>query len=472
MSENKISKEDLSEEEQPLLDYADSVNADESTDYVKKNKEKRAKKEKKEKKKRTFGGELRVNALALFLGAVVLVVVCVFGTFFFAGKFYESQYFLNPSTKVSFDSEETDLTKIAKFQEIIDFIDEKYYEEYDINTLIEGAIDGMVESLEDDYSKYYLPDTMEEYTSFIDGTYNGVGIVIEDNENGKYVSEVTADSPAEKAGVKVGDIMTKVNGTAVVGMAMSELSSYFETEGTVLEIEFLLADGTTTVRKITVSAVKEPTVYAKDIDGGIKYIQITQFISGTSDEFRSAVETAVSGNSCKGIILDLRNNPGGYESEASKVADIILPEGVIATAKDRSGTVVKTVNSDADCISVPMVILINQNTASAAELVTGAFRDFEKGDIIGVKSYGKALGQQNKEFSADGSGIVLSTSRYYTPSGECIDKVGITPTQIVELEDAYSSLDPDAIPEGADLQLNAALEALGIEVKDTTENVS
>lgn len=259
--------------------------------------------------------------------------------------------------------------------------------------------------------------------------------------------------------------MTAVNGKTITEMEENELASYFKKEGETVEVTFILADGTSSVKSITVESIKEKTVYTKALDGGLQYIRITQFINGTSDEFKTAVDAALMGDSCKGIILDLRNNPGGYESEASKVADIILPEGTIATAQDRDGNVVKTITSDASAISVPMVILINQNTASAAELVTGAFRDFKAGEIVGVKSYGKALAQRNKEFGSDGSGIVLSTSRYFTPSGECIDKVGIMPTKIVELAEEYASLSPDMIPEGCDIQLYVAMEALGVDAE-------
>ncbi len=493
MSDNKkIKNSDETKDNQPLLEYAEAVST-ENTDGVeslanaedavaKKKKEKKQKTDKAEnkeavsesentpvKKTRDFGGEIRINIFGIFIGAAVLIILSVFITFFVAGKVYEGKFSIKESKSVTFAQKETKPASIAKFQEIIDFIDQNYYTTFDSNELIEGAIEGMVEKLEDNYSAYYGPSEMDSYTSFIEGTYSGVGITVVDVENGKEVKSVNKGSPAEKAGVKNGDIITAVNGKKLSEMAESEFSTYFAKEGNSLKIEFILNDGSVVTRDIKVEKIKEETVSVKDLEGGLKYIRISQFIIGTADDFRLTIDKVMLGDSCKGIILDLRNNPGGYANEASKVADMLLPEGIIATTKDRSGKVVETIKSGASSIDVPMVILINQNTASAAELVTGAFRDFKKGEIVGVKSYGKALGQRNKVFKADGSGIVLSTSRYYTPSGECIDGVGIKPTKVVELDEAYTYLSPENIPEGKDLQLYAAMEALGVSVEVETE---
>lgn len=177
---------------------------------------------------------------------------------------------------------------------------------------------------------------------------------------------------------------------------------------------------------------KIDVVSSKELDNYIKYVKIDRFSEGSSEAFRNEM-TKLSETATDGIIIDLRGNPGGYADEAIAIADIILPKGTTATAIDRDGNTVRTAESDENEINVPVVLLVNGNTASAAELLTGAFRDFKKGDIIGTKTYGKALAQIRITFESDNSGIVLSTYKYLTPSGECIDGVGITPT--IEVED-------------------------------------
>jgi len=455
MAEEKINES--VPEESPLLDYAAAVNGE-----VPEKKKKSLFGDKKLFKKIKVKSELKVNAFVLFLCAAVLVVVTVFATFLLADKFYYNGYALNKGNKVTFRDENADTMKIAKFQDVLDFINENYYTDYDVNDLIEGAIKGVVDELDDPYSTYYSPDTMDEYISFVEGSYSGIGITVEKKENGYLVAEVAKDSPAEKAGVKIGDIMTAINGESVADMARDKFTKYLKTDGNSLNITFTTADGTSVDRKITVSVIKEQTVTAKQLEGDLVYIRISQFVPGTAESFKFAVDKAVSNPDCKGLIIDLRNNPGGYADEASKIADYILPEGVIATAQNRKGETVKVIKSDANCISIPMSVLINANTASASELLAGAIRDFKYGKLVGVKSYGKALAQINKEYKDDGSGIVLSTSRYFTPSGECIDGVGITPDIATELADEHKSAEIDKIPTGYDIQLYAAMEALGV----------
>ncbi|MBE7064933.1 MAG: S41 family peptidase [Ruminococcaceae bacterium] len=464
MADDEKIIENQQSDEQPLLDYAATVNG----------------KAPEKKKKSLFGGknifknvrkkaEVKVNAFVLFLLAAVLIVVTVFATFILADKFYYNGYALEKGNKVTFRDKDADSVKIAKFQDILDFINENYYTDYDINELIEGAINGVVEELEDPYSKYYSPDTMDEYISFVEGTYSGIGITVTKTDTGYLVEEVTADSPAAKAGVKVGETMTAINGESVINMEAEKFNSYLKTDGNALTVSFITADGKTVDRKITVAIIKEQTVNVKKLEGDLVCVSITQFVPGTADSFKFAIEKIVADKTYKGVVIDLRNNPGGYVDEASKVADMILPEGTVATAQNRKGETVKKITSDTECISIPIAVIINENTASAAELLAGAIRDFKYGALVGVKSYGKALAQINKKYENDGSGIVLSTSRYFTPSGECIDGVGITPSTVVELADEYKDVSVDKIPTGYDVQLYAAMSALGVE---STEKIT
>ena len=216
------------------------------------------------------------------------------------------------------------------------------------------------------------------------------------------------------------------------------------------------SDDTAETLTITVARVSRQSVFVTDYEG-IMYVRITQFDEDTGAEFLQAMEK-IEAVGCRGMILDLRDNGGGYESQADIVADRILPAGVIAYSEDKNGNRLSEILSDETCINVPLAVLVNGRTASASELVTGAIRDYEKGTIIGTKTFGKALGQTRREYTEDGSGIILTVARYFTPSGECIHGTGITPDLIVELPEEYAEASIDEIPFEQDTQLQKAFE--------------
>ena len=405
------------------------------------------------------GDKVKLNFLSLFLAFAVVIIVTVFVTFLVARGMYKKETKIYKSSSVCFDDKKLDADKVAKFQEILDFVRANYYKDYDINDMIEGAIEGMVSSLEDPYGGYYAPGNMDSYTSFVEGSYTGVGFSVSACEEGLLVTEVFEGSPAEKAGFVAGDVITRINGKAAAELSTEELSAILKVEGAAIKIKAVKADGSVLDAEVVAEKIIPQSVEYRELRSGIKYIEIKQFIKDTSKEFKAAVDKAAEAGA-KGIIIDLRNNPGGYADEATAVADIILPEGTIATSRDRNDKILTEIKSDKNEITVPVVILVNQNSASASELVTGAFRDFKKGEIVGVHTYGKALSQINRVFDKDGSGIVLSYSRYFTPSGECIDGVGIEPTVKVELAEEYKNTMPLEIPEGQDLQLNKAIEII------------
>ncbi len=401
-----------------------------------------------------------VNFLVLFIAFAVVIVITVFATFFVAKKMFVKNVGVKGGSTVSFADESLDPQKTAKLQYIIDFIKQNYYKDFDMDELVEGAIEGMVDALEDPYGGYYPPDTMDSYTSFIEGSYTGVGIKAVACDSGMKVAEIIADTPAAEAGFVAGDIITHINGQEVKKLSSEQINSMLGVAGKEIKLKGIRADGVTAFDiGLTVKTVVTATVHYKELDNNVKYIYISQFTPGTAEKFKEAVEKAAS-ESCRGIIIDLRGNPGGYEHEASAVADMILPEGTIATSRDRDDKILRTVTSDKNEITAPVVLLVNQDSASAAELVAGAFRDFKKGEIVGVHTYGKALAQINKDFEADGSGIVLTTSRYFTPSGECIDGVGIAPTVQVELPEEFKKTKPSDIPFESDTQLAKAIEII------------
>ena len=401
---------------------------------------------------------IRINGGILFLGAILLVVITVFATFFVADKLYYNGALFRESDHVSFSGENADKYKTAKFQDILNFIENNYCLDYDVNKVIEGAINGAVEALGDPYTRYLKPGELNDYVDNITGTYTGVGITYMLTEKGMMVSDVMEASPAAKAGMRQNDLITQINGKAVAAYAGEELSALFGTAGTEVTLSVIHADNTAEDLKITVAKISRQSVFVTNYDG-IMYVKITQFDEDTGAEFLKAIEK-IEAVGCSGIILDLRNNGGGYENQADIVADRILPEGIIAYSEDKNGNRISEIKSDETCIDVPLVVLVNERTASASELVTGAIRDHKKGTIVGGKTYGKALGQTTREYTKDGSGIILTVARYFTPSGECIHGTGITPDVPVELPEEYRDAALEEIPFEQDAQLQKAFEIL------------
>ncbi|MBO7502843.1 MAG: PDZ domain-containing protein [Clostridia bacterium] len=397
-------------------------------------------------------------AIIAILLAVLLFLVGLCG--YYIGRISSRVSTKKAATGYSVDFTEQGLDdeQTAKLQSVYRFIIDNYYTDVDPNELIEGAVRGMAESINDPYGSYYRPGKMSDYTDFIDGSYNGIGMTVKTVDGSIIVTEVAEDSPASRAGIVPGDIVKAVNGKSAEGVPLSELRDELSKTGAeiVLTIE---NEGVTRDVRCTVEKIIKKTVSTRDLGGGLKYIRITQFIGGTAEEFRKAL-LEITEDGADGLIIDLRGNPGGYVSEAAEISDILLPEGTVAVSKRRDGTVVSTLTSDANGVKVPMVMLVNGGTASASELLAGAFRDFKAGTIVGSHTYGKALAQINLTFESDGSGIVLSTHRYFTPSGECIDGVGIEPDVTVLPAEEYKNTDPDNIPEGEDAVLNMAIEIL------------
>ena len=400
-------------------------------------------------------GSSRMFAVISIIAVILLIVLAAICGFFL-GKIAGKATSGVKGNSVDFTYENVDSRQIAKLQTIYRFICDNYYEDVDADELLEGAVRGMTDALGDPYGSYYRPGKMVDYTDFVDGRYNGVGIEIVREDGRIYVIDVTEDSPASLSGFLPGDEIVSVNGREVALIETAELKDIFSSVGTEFTCRLKNEDGVREVR-CTPQPIVRKTVRMERRDDGVVYIKIDQFIDGTAAEFKNALKEA-SSEVVSGFIIDLRDNPGGFVNEAVMISDIILPEGPIAFAKQRDGKIVRTYDSDANHIDAPMVLLVNGRTASSAELLTGAFRDFDAGEIVGTSTYGKALAQITHEFDYDGSGIVLSAYRYYTPSGECIDGLGIKPTVEIVLPSRYEDVEVEAIPEGEDLQYLKAVE--------------
>lgn len=345
---------------------------------------------------------------------------------------------------------------IEKLQLIEKIIDTYFYEEdIDRSVLEEGAYRGMVEALGDPYSQYYSAEELNQLYQDTQGVYYGIGAYISLDAVTSYakISGVIAGTPAEEADLRENDIIYKVEDTDVYGMALEEVTGMIKgEEGTTVHLT-LVRDGMEIEKEIERRKVESPTVNSEMYEDGIAYIQITEFDNVTEDQFADALAVA-KGSGMKGLILDLRGNPGGNLMSVVNIAKMMLPEGLIVYTEDRDGHRTEYKCDGSRQLEVPMVVLVNGNSASAAEILAGAIKDYGIGTLLGTTTFGKGIVQRPVEMS-DGSAVKLTISAYYTPNGINIHGVGIEPDVVCELDsERYYS------EENYDNQLESAKELL------------
>ena len=319
--------------------------------------------------------------------------------------------------------------KYDKLVALENIVEEDYYQDVDQEKLILGAEKGLIQSLGDPYSEYYTKEEFNLLKEQTQGSFVGIGIYMSGNdEDNVVVKSVIKDYPAEKSGLKSGDIILKVDGEEVKYSQSSLGASKIKGKaGTsvVLTIKRGNKQFDVTVKReeIVVASVKSEVK-----DDNIGYVQITSFDKNTYKEFKQAVSSLQKKN-VKSLIIDLRDNPGGLLDVCVDIADYLLGEGTIVYTKDNNGDT-QYYKSDEKKVDLPIVVLINENSASASEILTAAIVDNKAGIAVGTTSYGKGLVQSVREFN-DGTGYKLTTAQYYTPNGNYINKQGIKPN-IVE----------------------------------------
>ena len=358
------------------------------------------------------------------------------------------------------------LARFSKMEGMLDGIEKSYARDAEESELLENAYHALFEGL-DPYSFYMSSEEYDVFASERSGNYAGIGIsVVYDPETGgMYVYRVTPDSPAEEAGMKKGMVITAVGSIGVSEQTYQQaVQAVAGEEGTSVGLT-VLSDSET--RKISVKrgVIKGKYVWYTKLEGGIGLIEIDDFSSSVvADQFKEAVGE-LTADGCTGCIFDLRGNPGGDLGVITSVLDSLLPEGTIVNIVS-GGKTVRTISSDADqSIDLPMAVIVNGSTASAAELFTADLRDYGLAVIVGEKTYGKGTVQSIFR-NADGSAYKLTTS-YYTPaSGAGYDGAGITPDIIVPLTEDGKKTNRFLIPRTSDLQLQSAIAAL----KDQAES--
>lgn len=345
---------------------------------------------------------------------------------------------------------------LQKIDVIETLIDENFYlEEVSAEVLREGAYDGIVAALDDIYSVYYTPEEAEEVFQQSEGIYYGIGAYVQMDTVTGYakITGTIKDTPAEEAGLQAGDILYKVNGEDMAGLDVSQVVLHIKgEEGTSVHLTLVRGNEYVEV-DVERRKIESPTIEYSMLDDGMGYVQIVEFDDVTVNQFQEAV-TALEKENVKGLILDLRGNPGGNLYSVVEIADMLLDKGKILYTEDKKGRQEVYNSGDGTIIDVPMVVLVDGNSASASEVLSGALKDHGKATLVGTTTFGKGIVQTIRTLK-DGSAIKLTISAYYTPAGTNIHGTGIEPDVVVEFDgEAYRA-------DGYDNQLEKAKEVLG-----------
>lgn len=345
---------------------------------------------------------------------------------------------------------------IQKLQLLEDSIDQYYLEGVSENDIEESLYHGFVDGLGDPYSTYYSEQELEAVMESTEGVYYGIGAYIGFDQNSGYckITKVMEGSPALEAGLCAEDLIVAVNDEDMRNVTTSDIVTYIKgPEHTTVDMT-IYRDGELDYLNFTVERrkIETPTVAYNMDEEKIATIQITEFDEVTLSQFEENLENAKK-DGMKGMVLDLRDNPGGSLQTVVAIANHILPKGLVVYTEDRDGNRKEYTCDGKDELNVPLVVLVNGNSASASEILAGSIKDYKKGTILGTTTFGKGIVQ--KIFSiSDGSAVKLTISHYYTPSGADIHGVGIAPDEELELDvEAY-------LENGTDNQMNRAKEIL------------
>ena len=345
---------------------------------------------------------------------------------------------------------------LQNFSKVLNLIQQYYVEEVDTKKLIYGAIKGMLREL-DPHTNFMPPEMFKEFESETAGEFGGLGIEVSIQNSILTIISPIEDSPAWEAGIKAGDKIVAIDGESTKGISLVEASTMMRGKLGTKVILRVVRVNEDQPRDITITRgnIKIKSVKYTDLDDGYAYIKITSFIENTSKELEKAIQSHIAKQkNMAGMIIDLRRNPGGLLDQAIKVSDMFLKEGIIVStagrnAKDKDITYASKKGQYTD---FPIIILVNEYSASASEIVSGALQDNKRALIAGQKTFGKGSVQSVVKLG-DGSGLKITIARYYTPSGVSIQAEGITPD--VEIED----VDPDAFSK-------AILKTKGVREKD------
>lgn len=394
----------------------------------------------------------RMNGVIGFILGIMTSFVLVYVGFAFAfNNGNVLSLFLKRNNKLDYKKIEE---KTSVLQNIID----RYFLfDEDMTKVEDGIYAGMMNGLGDPYTVYYTKEEYKALNEDTEGKYSGIGAVVSQNPNSKIITivKIFDNSPANDAGLQVGDIIYKIDGEEVAGTDMDILvkTKIRGEEGTSFKMTVLRGDDRKEVElDLTRRSIEVETVSGKMLDNNIGYIAVSQFDAVTSEQFKSNIESLQSQGMTK-LIVDLRGNPGGLLDQVVDMLDYILPDGLVLYTEDKYGEREEYYSDGSHELKIPMVVLVNENSASASEVFTATFRDFEWGTVVGKTTFGKGI-VQNVLPLGDGTAVKITTQHYYPPSGYDLHKVGIKPDLEVDLNEGAK------IGTDSDNQLSAAIDIL------------
>ena len=397
----------------------------------------------------------RNHVIASVLAFALLTAVCVSASAAAALPMFKQQ------GDVTISREEYNrLKQYEKLDLLMQLVELYYYEDVDTDEMLESAAVGLIAGIGDVYSVYYTKEDMEAFNEETEGEYAGIGcqLLADPTDQMITVTRVFKGSPAEEAGMRSGDKIVYVNDVYYSAYEMDAAVDVMRgTPGE--DVKVTVLRGLDTVDfDITRKVVNINYVEYEILDGNIGYVMVYDFLGDAVEGFRAALEAFQAAN-VTGMIIDLRNNGGGLLDASVEMADMILPEGTVVSIRDKNGAE-EAFTIDSEYYDVPMVVLVNGYSASASEILSGAIRDTGEGTLVGTKTFGKGVVQSVIDFP-DGSGLKVTTARYFTPSGECIHGVGIEPDVEIELdEDVVTRYGLNNLPHEQDAQLQKAIELI------------
>lgn len=403
-----------------------------------------------------------------FIILVVFALVITNVSAYFLGKNSAKGYQLDFSkNEAAKDKKQTsdapqffDRQTIDTLGAVVNNIKKNYYKDIDNETLNTGLIKGVVNSLDDPYSEFMTKEELKKFMESTNGKYVGVGLVVSPGNDG-YITIVSPikGSPAYKAGIKSGDRIIKVDEVEFSAETMQDAVNKMRgEEGKTVSITVLREEQKQ--KKVHEFKIKRETIKLQTVDGrvlekNIGYIAISEFDKPTYDDFMKELEVLKKKGAQK-LVLDLRGNPGGLLDVCTKIADVFLDKGTIVYTKYKDGKK-DYYYSDEKKEDMPLVVLVNGGSASASEIVSGALKDRKRAKLVGTQTFGKGIVQRLFNLPYE-TAVKLTISEYFTPNGNNIHKVGITPDVVVELPDKIKGIGPDHLNE--DTQLKKALEIL------------
>ncbi len=364
----------------------------------------------------------------------------------------------------------TDSLDSAALQELYETIHSQYYfydeKELDSDKLLDAAMRGMIGKLDDPYAQYFTEEEYQQLLSSNAGDYVGIGISIQaPDDTGALVISVYSGAPAERAGIQKGDIITKINGKATAGKSLDEVITYFSEDEAIPDELTYLRNGVETTVSVKRAEIHIVRVTSQILSGNIGYLRISEFNGSVASDFQNTID-ALEQQGVKDLIIDLRDNPGGGLTEVLNVAYTMIPKDkVIVSIRSKSGGEDVYKSKGDQQLPMRIVVLVNGNSASASELLTGALKDYGIATIVGTQTFGKGIVQSYFHLS-DGKGWAkMTTDAYYTPNGVCIQGIGITPDIVVDLPEELKDTSIDMLDPAKDTQLQAAIAVFSQQAK-------